>query len=183
MHERRERGRATFPQLFESAYLGRLNGEVPRLFRTNVDNLLVLPPGTRIDVSPDGLPPLLQTLADADFDLAVIAAPASRTRTRRSTPGRPAVLWVMESGELTVEQAPAWRAGLRLRADALRRGDGRAGELTREGGSGEAALQQAVKAFAAGSTGFAHRARCVILIYHRSEPAGAGDRPAGVAPR
>ena len=68
----------------------------------------MLPPGeSDIDVATDGLAPMLQALDAANIDVTVIAAPAMLLDpnttiyawTTRS------VLWVMETGEITVETA------------------------------------------------------------------------------
>jgi hypothetical protein len=108
----------TFPRLLELAYDGRLNGEVPgRLLRTRQDNLLVLPPGeTDINVSPDGLPPLLHALTNADIDVTVIAAPAllEDPNTTIYAWTTRSVLWVSESGETTIDNARAGASRLSL---------------------------------------------------------------------
>jgi Mrp family chromosome partitioning ATPase len=99
----------TFPQLLELAYSGRLNGTAPNhLLRTSVDNLYVLPPGQAdVDVSTDGLAPMLQALANANIDVTVIAAPAllQDPNTTIYAWTTRSVLWVMETGEITVEEA------------------------------------------------------------------------------
>jgi capsular polysaccharide biosynthesis protein len=99
----------TFPQLLELAYSGRLNGDAPSLLqRTTVENLYVLPPGdTTIDIANDGLPPLLEALARAHIDVTVIAAPAilNDPNTTIYAWTTRSVLWVVERGEITVEQA------------------------------------------------------------------------------
>ena len=99
----------TFPQLLELAYAGRLNGDAPSLLqRTTVENLFLLPPGdTTIDIANDGLPPLLEALARAQIDVTVIAAPAilNDPNTTIYAWTTRSVLWVVERGEITVEQA------------------------------------------------------------------------------
>ena len=91
----------TFPELLELAYAGRLNGEVPgSLLHTDLENLVILPPGeTEIDLSPDGLAPLLQAMADANIDVTVIAAPAllEDPNTTIYAWTTRSVLWAMES--------------------------------------------------------------------------------------
>ena len=98
----------TFPQLLELAYSGRLNGDAPdHLLATRIDNLFVLPPGdTEVDVANDGLPPMLQALTGY-VDVAVIAAPAllEDANTTIYAWTTRSVLWVMEAGEIKVEQA------------------------------------------------------------------------------
>ena len=75
---------------------------------TPLSNMRVIPHGaTGADQILDGLPPLLQALADADIDVTVIAGPAmleepSTTILAWSTRS---VLWVVESGEVTEHQA------------------------------------------------------------------------------
>jgi capsular polysaccharide biosynthesis protein len=101
-------GVKTFPQLLELAYAGRLNGDAPsHLLRTRIENLFVVPPGdTEIDIANDGLPPMLEALA-AYVDVTVIAAPAllEDANTTIYAWTTRSVLWVMESGEITAEQA------------------------------------------------------------------------------
>jgi hypothetical protein len=98
----------TFPQLLELAYAGRLNGDGPRhLLPTRVENLFVLPPGDNdIDLASDGLPPMLEALAD-HIDVTVIAAPAllEDPNTTIYAWTTRSVLWVMETGEIKVEEA------------------------------------------------------------------------------
>ena len=104
-----ERATTTFPELLELAYSGRLNGETPEyLQRTDIENLFVLPPGqTDIDVSNDGLAPMLQALSNANIDVTVIAAPAllEDPNTTIYAWTTRSVLWVMETGEITLEEA------------------------------------------------------------------------------
>jgi capsular polysaccharide biosynthesis protein len=108
----------TFPRLLELAYDGRLNGEVPGfLLRARQENLLVLPPGeTDVNVSPDGLPPLLHALTNADVDVTVIAAPAllEDPNTTIYAWTTRSVLWVSESGETTIDNARAGASRLAL---------------------------------------------------------------------
>src|SRR5262249_10504836 len=92
----------TFPQMLELAYAGRLNGDAPNyLQRSSIDNLYVLPPGQRdIDVSTDGLAPMLQALTSASIDVTVIAAPAllQDPNTTIYAWTTRSVMWVMETG-------------------------------------------------------------------------------------
>lgn len=102
-------GAPTLPDFLELAYTGRLNGEVPhQLVTTPVDNLRVLPhDDTEADALIDGLPPLLRAFADGGVDVTVIAGPSiledpSATILAWSTRS---VLWVVEAGEVTQQQA------------------------------------------------------------------------------
>jgi capsular polysaccharide biosynthesis protein len=108
----------TFPRLLKLAYDGRLNGEVPGfLLGSRQDNLLVLPPGdTDVNVSPDGLPPLLHALTNAEIDVTVIAAPAllEDPNTTIYAWTTRSVLWVSESGETTIDNARAGASRLTL---------------------------------------------------------------------
>jgi Mrp family chromosome partitioning ATPase len=107
--ERNGKESTTFPQMLELAYAGRLNGDAPNyLQRSSIDNLYVLPPGQRdIDVSTDGLAPMLQALTSASIDVTVIAAPAllQDPNTTIYAWTTRSVMWVMETGEITVEEA------------------------------------------------------------------------------
>jgi len=111
-------GAPTLPDFLALAYSGRLNGEVrDRLLATPVDNLRVLPAGVaESDALIDGLPPLLRAFADAGVDVTVIAAPSiledpSATILAWSTRS---VLWVVETGEVTEQQASEAAARLEL---------------------------------------------------------------------
>jgi Mrp family chromosome partitioning ATPase len=111
-------GALRLPDLLALAYTGRLNGEVPgQLQPTPVDNLRILPHGdTEADALIDGLPPLLRAFADGGVDVAVIAAPSiledpSATILAWSTRS---VLWVVETGEVTQQQASEAAAKLEL---------------------------------------------------------------------
>ena len=102
-------GAPTLPDFLNLAYSGRLNGEVPgQLQRTALDNLRILPHGrTEPDALIDGLPLLLRSFADSGVDVTVIAAPSmledpSATILAWSTRS---VLWVVEAGEVTQQQA------------------------------------------------------------------------------
>jgi Mrp family chromosome partitioning ATPase len=111
-------GAPTLPDFLALAYTGRLNGEVPhQLQPTPVDNLRILPHGdTEADELIDGLPPLLRAFADGGVDVTVIAAPSmledpSATILAWSTRS---VLWVVEAGEVTQQQAGEAAAKLEL---------------------------------------------------------------------
>jgi Mrp family chromosome partitioning ATPase len=111
-------GAPTLPDLLALAYTGRLNGEVPQQLQpTPVDNLRILPHGdTEADALVDGLPPLLRSFADNGVDVTVIAAPSiledpSATILAWSTRS---VLWVVETGEVTQQQASEAAAKLEL---------------------------------------------------------------------
>lgn len=108
----------TLPSLLALANAGRLNGELrSSLVPTPVPNLRVLPHGdTDSEALLDGLPALLDALADADVDVTVIAGPAmleeaSATLLAWSTRS---VLWVVESGEVTEQEAREAAARLSL---------------------------------------------------------------------
>jgi Mrp family chromosome partitioning ATPase len=111
-------GAPTLPDFLGLAHSGRLNGEVPgQLQRTPLDNLRILPHGrTEPDELIDGLPPLLRSFADNGVDVTVIAAPSmledpSATILAWSTRS---VLWVVEAGEVTQQQANEAAAKLEL---------------------------------------------------------------------
>ena len=111
-------GALTLPDFLALAYTGRLNGEVPhQLQPTPVDNLRILPHGAaESDALIDGLPPLLRAFGDAGVDVTVIAAPSileepSATILAWSTRS---VLWVVETGEVTQQQASEAAAKLEL---------------------------------------------------------------------
>lgn len=108
----------TLPDYLALAHRGQLNGHLTEhLAPTPVENLRVVPHGTtRTDALIDGLPPLLQALADADIDVTVIAGPAMLEEpaatilawsTRR-------VLWVVEAGEVSDQEAREAAARLAL---------------------------------------------------------------------
>jgi Mrp family chromosome partitioning ATPase len=111
-------GAPTLPDFLALAYTGRLNGEVPhQLQPTPVDNLRILPHGdTEADALIDGLPPLLRAFADNGVDVTVIAAPSiledpAATILAWSTRS---VLWVVETGEVTQQEASEAAAKLEL---------------------------------------------------------------------
>jgi Mrp family chromosome partitioning ATPase/phosphoglycolate phosphatase-like HAD superfamily hydrolase len=111
-------GALTLPDFLALAYTGRLNGEVPhQLQPTPVDNLRILPHGdAEADALIDGLPPLLRAFTESGVDVTVIAAPSmledpSATILAWSTRS---VLWVVETGEVTQQQASEAAAKLEL---------------------------------------------------------------------
>jgi Mrp family chromosome partitioning ATPase len=111
-------GALTLPDFLALAYTGSVNGEVPQQLQpTPVDNLRILPHGdTEADALIDGLPPLLRCFADGGVDVTVIAAPSiledpSATILAWSTRS---VLWVVETGEVTQQQASEAAAKLEL---------------------------------------------------------------------
>jgi Mrp family chromosome partitioning ATPase len=111
-------GAPRLPDFLALAYAGRLNGEVPnQLQPTPVENLRILPHGdTEADTLIDGLPPLLRSFADSGVDVTVIAALSiledpSATILAWSTRS---VLWVVETGEVTQQQANEAAAKLEL---------------------------------------------------------------------
>jgi Mrp family chromosome partitioning ATPase len=111
-------GAPTLPDFLALAYAGHLNGEVPhQLQPTPVDNLRILPHGdTEADALIDGLPPLLRAFNEGGVDVTVIAAPSiledpSATILAWSTRS---VLWVVETGEVTQQQASEAAAKLEL---------------------------------------------------------------------
>lgn len=111
-------GAPTLPDFLALAHSGRLNGQVAEhLLTTSIPNLRVLPAGdTEGDVLVDGLPPLLRSLADVGVDVTVIAAPSiledpSATIMAWSTRS---VLWVVETGAVTEQQASEAAARLEL---------------------------------------------------------------------
>ncbi len=111
-------GAQTLPDFLALAYTGRLNGEVPhQLQPTPVENLRILPHAdTEADTLIDGLPPLLRAFAAGGVDVTVIAAPSiledpSATILAWSTRS---VLWVVETGQVTQQQASDAAAKLDL---------------------------------------------------------------------
>ena len=111
-------GALKLPDFLALAYTGRLNGEVShQLEPTPVENLRILPHGnTEADALIDGLPPLLRAFAEGGVDVTVIAAPSiledpSATILAWSTRS---VLWVVETGEVTQQEANEAAAKLDL---------------------------------------------------------------------
>jgi Mrp family chromosome partitioning ATPase len=111
-------GAPTLPDFLALAYTGRLNGEIPhQLQPTPVENLRILPHGdAEADALIDGLPPLLRAFSDGGVDVTVIAASSiledpSATILAWSTRS---VLWVVQTGEVTQQQANEAAAKLEL---------------------------------------------------------------------
>jgi Mrp family chromosome partitioning ATPase len=111
-------GGPTLPDFLTAAFSGHLNGQVyDHLVATAVPNLGVLPTGeTETEILVDGLPPLLRSLSDAGVDVTVIAAPSiledpSATIMAWSTRS---VLWVIETGVMTEQQASEAASRLEL---------------------------------------------------------------------
>jgi Mrp family chromosome partitioning ATPase len=111
-------GALTLPDFLALAYTGRLNGEVPhQLQPTPVENLRIVPHSdTEADALIDGLPPLLRSFAEGGVDVTVIAAPSiledpAATILAWSTRS---VLWVVETGEVTQQQASEAAAKLEM---------------------------------------------------------------------
>ena len=111
---------ATLPELLGEAHAGRINGQLQgRLAKTDLSpNLVVLPLGEAPDLSIalDGLPPLLQAMADSEIDVTVVAGPAllddsSATIVAWATRS---VLWAVQAGEVTEEEATTGAARLEL---------------------------------------------------------------------
>jgi Mrp family chromosome partitioning ATPase len=107
---------STLAGLLTDAHAGRLNGQVrDSLVASPVANLRVLPPGdTDSETLLEGLPTVLDALAETGIDVTVIAAPAmleepAATILAWSTRS---VLWVVESGQVTEHEA--WEAADRL---------------------------------------------------------------------
>ena len=99
----------TLPDLLALAGAGRLNGQVNQsLLPTQLENLAILTPGhIEADALLDGLPTVLQALADANVDVTVIAGPSlleDPTATILAWSTR-SVLWVVEAGEVTEQEA------------------------------------------------------------------------------
>ena len=99
----------TLPDLLAVARAGGLNGQIHEsLLPTRLENLSVLAPGkTGIDALLDGLPILLRGLVAEEIDVTVIAGPAlledpSASILAWSTRS---VLWVIEAGEVTEQEA------------------------------------------------------------------------------
>jgi Mrp family chromosome partitioning ATPase len=107
--EVQELGTPTLPDLLTLARRGQLNGQIREsLVPSRLANLAVLPPGAAdSDALLDGLPALLEALAAADVDVTVIAGPSlledpAATIFAWSTRS---VLWVVEAGEITEQDA------------------------------------------------------------------------------
>ncbi len=107
---------STLPDLLVLAHAGHLNGQVAdSLIPTDRENLAVLAPGeAELDELLDGMPALLEALTDIGIDVTVIAGPAlleDPSATLMVWSAR-RVLWVLESGSTTSEEAR--EAGARL---------------------------------------------------------------------
>ena len=113
-----DRAGSTLAGLLADAHAGHLNGQLREsLVASPVANLRVLPPGdTDSETLLEGLPTLLDALAEAGIDVTVIAAPAmleepSATILAWSTRS---VLWVVEAGQVTEHEAREAAARLAL---------------------------------------------------------------------
>ncbi len=98
-----------FPDVLELAHRGALDGTLPSsLVRTNLEKLVVLPPGVEDrEIRLDGLRPLLETLSTSNVDVTVIAGPAvleDPNATILAWTTR-SVLWAFETGEVTEAEA------------------------------------------------------------------------------
>lgn len=112
---------ATLPDLLVEAHAGSLNGQLRRSLPRSeqLPNLVVVPPGTGDDdlgASLDGLPPLLEALAEDGNDVVVIAGPsvldeADATIVAWATRS---VLWVVEEGTVTRDDAATAASRLEL---------------------------------------------------------------------
>ena len=112
-------GATDLPELLSLAHAGRLNGQMQNRLPVAEDapNLMAVPPGEDASTLPfDGLPPLLDALVRAGFDVAVIAGPAlldSADGTIVAWATR-SVLWAVQAGNLNEKDAAlaAARIGL-----------------------------------------------------------------------
>ncbi|MDP9333568.1 MAG: hypothetical protein M3Q30_09705 [Actinomycetota bacterium] len=111
---------STFPELLVAAHAGTLNGHLFDQLASDdrAPNLVVVPPAdeapTHLPV--DGLPPLLEALADAGIDITVVSGPAlleDADATIVAWATR-CVLWVIVEGEITSTEARAAAARLEL---------------------------------------------------------------------
>ncbi len=111
---------STFPELLVAAHAGTLNGHIFDQLASDdrAPNLVVVPPAdeapTHLPV--DGLPPLLEALADAGIDITVVSGPAlleDADATIVAWATR-CVLWVIVEGEITSTEARAAAARLEL---------------------------------------------------------------------
>jgi len=114
-------GMMTFPDLLSLAYSGRLNGQVhTQLPRSAVEpNLVLVPPGDKPgepSLPFDGLPPMLESLANAGIDVTVIAGPALLDEADATIVAwaTRSVLWTVPEGELDEERAAAAAQRLEL---------------------------------------------------------------------
>ncbi len=110
----------TFPELLASAHAGTLNGHLGDRLASDerAPNLVVVPPSEEApaQLPVDGLPVLLQALADAGIDITVVSGPAlleDADATIVAWATR-CVLWAIVSGEITSTEARAAAARLEL---------------------------------------------------------------------
>ena len=110
----------TFPELLASAHAGTLNGHLGESLASDerAPNLVVVPPSEEApaQLPVDGLPVLLQALADAGIDVTVVSGPAlleDADATIVAWATR-CVLWAIVSGEITSTEARAAAARLEL---------------------------------------------------------------------
>jgi hypothetical protein len=111
---------STFPELLVAAHAGTLNGHLfdQMVSDDRAPNLVVVPPAdeTPAHLPVDGLPPLLEALADAGIDITVVSGPAlleDADATIVAWATR-CVLWVIVEGEITSTEARAAAARLEL---------------------------------------------------------------------
>lgn len=113
--------RLSFTDMLAAAHDGRLNGQVrSRLARRpDAPNLVAVPPpgeGEEVELSLDGLAPMLARLKESGIDTTVIAGPsllANADATIMAWTTR-AVLWAIEAGEIRKDDAAAAAANLQL---------------------------------------------------------------------
>ena len=110
------------PDLLVASNAGRLNGALHEsLVPTHLENLKVVAPGAPgPELLLDGLPGLLQSLAEAGIDVTVVAGPAlledpAATILAWSTRS---VLWAVEAGEVTTREAHEAASRLELAGGA-----------------------------------------------------------------
>jgi hypothetical protein len=115
-----EHARSTFPELLVAAHAGTLNGHLfdQMVSDDRAPNLVVVAPAdeTPSHLPVDGLPPLLEALADAGIDITVVSGPAlleDADATIVAWATR-CVLWVIGEGEITSTEARAAAARLEL---------------------------------------------------------------------
>jgi len=112
----------SLPDLLMASNAGRLNGSLQEsLVPTHLDNLKVVAPGAPgPELLLDGLPGLLQSLAEAGVDVTVVAGPAfleDPTATILAWSTR-SVLWAVESGAVTSREAHEAASRLELAGGA-----------------------------------------------------------------
>ncbi|MDQ1457177.1 MAG: hypothetical protein QOH28_2797 [Actinomycetota bacterium] len=115
-----EHAGSTFPELLVAAHAGTLNGHLfdQMVSDDRAPNLVVVPPAdeTPAHLPVDGLPPLLEALADAGIDITVVSGPAlleDADATIVAWATR-CVLWAIVEGEITSTEARAAAARLEL---------------------------------------------------------------------